>query len=197
MEADLKALRFTQKEAESAFDTWGFNCGPAAVAAICGLSLDELRPYLGDFEQKRYTNPTLMRQILKNVGASIIEFGRLNWRFEMQRTGRAPWPGYGLARVQWEGPWTVPGVPIAARYRQTHWVGACSLNPDDVGIWDVNCMNNGSGWVSLEEWTSILVPWLLKECHPRASGKWHLTHVIEIDHQQGVTANGAGRHEAA
>jgi hypothetical protein len=31
------------------------NCGPGAIAAICGLTLDDLRPHLGDFEQKRYT----------------------------------------------------------------------------------------------------------------------------------------------
>jgi len=83
-------LRFTEKDAIEAADEWGFNCGPAAVAAICGLSLPELRPQLVDFELKRYTNPTLMAQILKNVGARVVEFGRLNWRFEMERTGRKP-----------------------------------------------------------------------------------------------------------
>ena len=114
--------RFSIDEANAAGDRWGFNCGPAAVASICGLSLAELRPHLGDFELKRYTNPTLMSQILKNIGAKVIEFGRLNWRFEMERTGRTPWPRYGLARVQWEGPWTKEGVPMAARYRATHWV---------------------------------------------------------------------------
>jgi len=174
-------LNFDIEAAEVASDEWGFNCGPAAVAAICGLSLSELRPCLGDFEQKRYTNPTLMSQILRNVGAKVIEFGRLNWRFEMERAGRKPWPRYGLVRIQWEGPWTDAGVPIAARYRHTHWVGARYANKDNVGIWDINCLNNGTGWVGLSEWTTILVPWLLKECHPRANGKWHLTHVVEIE----------------
>lgn len=173
--------RFSMDEADAAADEWGLNCGPAAVASICGLSLDELRPQLGDFELKRYTNPTLMAQILKNIGAKVIEFGRLDWRFEMERTGRAPWPRYGLARVQWEGPWTKDGVPMAARYRATHWVGASYANRDNIGIWDVNCLNNGTGWVGLHEWTNTLVPWLLKELYPRASGKWHLTHVVEIE----------------
>jgi hypothetical protein len=174
-------LRFTEMDAIAAADEWGFNCGPAAVAAICGLSLSDLRPHLGDFESKRYTNPTLMAQILRNVGAKVVEFGRLNWRFEMKRTGRKPWPRYGLARVQWEGPWTKDGVPIAARYRHTHWVGTCYANQENIGIWDVNCLNNGTGWVGFEEWTNTLVPWLLKECHPRSDGKWHLTHTVEIE----------------
>jgi hypothetical protein len=174
-------LRFTEKEAHAAADEWGFNCGPAAVAAICGLSLSDLRPHLGDFELKRYTNPMLMALILRNVGARMIEFGRLNSRFEMERTGRKPWPRYGLARIQWEGPWTKEGVPIAARYRHTHWVGTSYVNQDNIGIWDVNCLNNGTGWVGLDEWTNIVVPWLLKECHSHADGKWHLTHPVEIE----------------
>jgi len=177
-------LRFTQTEAITASDEWGLNCGPAAVAAICGLSLPDLRPHLGDFEQKRYTNPTLMAQILRNVGAKVIEAKTLNWRLEMERTGRRPWPRYGLARVQWEGPWTKEGVPIAARYRHTHWVGSSCANQDNIGIWDVNCLGNGTGWVGLNEWTNILVPWLLQECHPRADGRWHLTHIVEIEPPQ-------------
>ena len=177
-------LLFTKKDANDAADEWGCNCGPTAVAAICGLSLADLRPHLEDFELKRYTNPTLMAQILRNIGAKVLEFGKLDWRFEMERTGRKPWPRYGLARIQWEGPWTNEGVPIAARYRHTHWIGISYANQNNIGIWDVNCLSNGTGWVGLEEWTNSLVPWLLKICHPRADGKWHLTHTVEIEAPQ-------------
>ena len=47
--------RFTAEAADRAYDEWGANCGPGAIAAICGLTLDELRPHMGDFEGKRYT----------------------------------------------------------------------------------------------------------------------------------------------
>jgi hypothetical protein len=161
-------VRFTHAEAESAADTWGMNCGPAAVAAICSLTLDELRPHLGDFEVKRYTNPTLMWSILNSIGAK--------WR--LVRPPRT-WPAYGLARVQWEGPWTAPGVPPRVAYRHTHWVGA-QQGRTDVGIFDVNAMNSG-GWIGLDDWVGLLVPWLLKEVAPKASGRWHLTHVVEIE----------------
>lgn len=171
--------RFTYDEAERASDEWGFNCGPAAVAAICGLTIAELRPHLGDFELKRYTNPSMMVGILHKLGVGYsFEFG-LNAKFEMQRTGRKPWPRFGLTRIQWEGPWTREGVPMAARYRHTHWIGVNSTNPDNVGIWDVNCLNNGTGWTSLENWTRIAVPAILAN-HPRANGKWHLTHTVEV-----------------
>src|SRR3546814_4460187 len=80
------------------------------------------------------------------------------------------WPEFGLVRVQWEGPWTAPGVPMAARYRQTHWIGTMLRADRQRGIWDVNCLANGGGWVSLSDWESVLVPWLLQECHPKANG---------------------------
>ena len=38
---------------------------------------------------------------------------------------------------------------------------------------------DASGWVSLEDWASQLVPWIVSEI-PRANGKWHITHSIEV-----------------
>src|SRR3546814_15629111 len=64
----MTELRFTAVEAAAAYDAWGCNCGPAAIAAVIGLTLDELRPELGDFEVKRYTNPTLMWEVLDRLG---------------------------------------------------------------------------------------------------------------------------------
>lgn len=177
------ALRFTLDDAQRAGDEWGFNCGPGAVAGVCGLSIEELRPHLGDFEKKGYTNPTLMWNILEELGLKFRKRGIAS------NVPVLDWPRFGLARVQWEGPWTAPGVPIRVRYRHTHWVGAMS-DPNDwttpgweePRIFDVNCMCVG-GWVSLSEWSRSVVPWLLGECVPKASGKWHLTHVVEINRE--------------
>lgn len=162
--------RFSAEDADRAYDDWGANCGPGAIAAICGMSLDELRPMMGDFERKGYTNPSLMWQVLNRLGV----------RWTLLRGKPLDWPNYGLVRVQWEGPWTQPGVPIRARYRYTHWVGAARAPSGSVGVFDINAISNGSGWTSLSDWSTILVPWLLNECVPRASGGWHLTHVVEI-----------------
>jgi len=62
------AVRFTLADADRAADLWGMNCGPGALAAVCGLTLDEVRPHMGDFESKGYTNPTLMFAALKSIG---------------------------------------------------------------------------------------------------------------------------------
>lgn len=173
--------RFTIDDAVRASDEWGCNCGPSAIAAITNLTLDEVRPHLGDFESKRYTNPTLMWAALDSVGQP--------WK----RVGRESWPRWGVVRVQWEGPWTKPGVPARAAYRHTHWVGACTLESGKVGIFDINALSNNSGWVSFAAWAEILVPWLLEEAVPRASGDWHITHVAEVAAHETAWGKAAGR----
>jgi hypothetical protein len=166
----IAAPRFSAEDADRAYDEWGANCGPGAIAAICGLTLDELRPHMGDFERKHYTNPTLMWAVLDSLKA--------DWVLVQPRPGF--WPEYGLCRVQWHGPWTEPGVPPRWAYRHTHWVGAATRPDGEVGIFDINAIGNGSGWSALRDWQRILVPQILKECVPRASGTWHLTHVVEV-----------------
>src|SRR5271169_3094343 len=96
----LIAPRFTLDDAQRAGDEWGANCGPAALAMVAGLSLDKVRPHMGDFERKGYTNPTLMLECLNRIGVKWMHKKPLEW------------PHFGLVRVQWEGPWTAPGVPI-------------------------------------------------------------------------------------
>lgn len=172
---------FSLADAERASDEWGANCGPGALAAIMGLTLDEVRPHMGGFESKGYTNPTLMFAALKSVGA---RYEGCAISPKVAHVGSIGWPSFGLARIQWEGPWTKPGVPIRGRYRQTHWVGAKRGSNGSIGIFDINCLSmttSGSGWTTLEAWRDIVVPFILKQCVPRADGKWHITHSIEVE----------------
>ena len=162
--------RFSHADAIRAADEWGANCGPGAIAVILGMTLDESRPHLGDFERRRYTNPGLMWSILDGLG--------IRWS-KILRPRR--WPAYGLARVQWEGPWTAPGVPPRVAYRHTHWVGVSTADDQNVGIFDINALGNGTGWVSLRHWVDVIVPWILEQCEPGADGGWDLTHGVEIE----------------
>ena len=52
-------------------------------------------------------------------------------------------------------------------------------DPHDVEIFDINAMCVG-GWIDLPQWSTQLVPWLLKQCEPKATGGWWLTHAVEI-----------------
>ncbi len=168
--SSIPPLPFTADDAERALIEWGANCGPGAVAAIAGVSLDELRPHLGDFERKRYTNPRLMWLVLRSIGLS---FKLVQPPIEL--------PRFGLARVQWHGPWMEPGVPPAAAYRHTHWIGACWSEVRRAwGVFDINCMESG-GWVGFMDWQQVIVPFLTQHHHPECNGRWSFTHVVEVE----------------
>jgi hypothetical protein len=177
MIAEPPPIRFSVDDADRAGDEWRFNCGPASLCAVLELTPAEVRPHMQDFEQKGYTNPTLMWAALRSLQAkwSTTTLGR-------RAPGSLSWPRFGLARIQWAGPWTAEGVPIKARYRQTHWIGSWWPNGRSINalrVFDVNAICCG-GWLPLAEWSKQLVPWLLRECVPRANGEWWKTHAVEI-----------------
>ena len=166
----IKPVRFSLDDAQSAAGGL-FNCGPAALCAVADLLPDEAVSHLRGFDRKGYTNPSMMQQALGELG---IKFERV---YECLGLGvaRSPiYPSFGLVRVQWAGPWTKPGVPVVARYRHTHWIAAS----DDMRF-DINAMCVG-GWLPRAEWETQLVPWLLKECEPKATGEWWPTHCWQI-----------------
>lgn len=177
------SVRFTIDDAIAAGKAWRFNCGPGALCAVLDKTPNEIRPLLGDFESKGYTNPTLMFDILKaqDVKHRLV--------FRSDNPGPLDtFPTLGLMRVQWGGPWTKPGVPMRVRYRETHWVAVRTmLHPlYPLQIFDINAICVG-GWIGWIEWANQLVPWLIKQCSPKASGEWWATHVIEISpHEAGA-----------
>lgn len=173
----INQLRFTLDDANNACDQWGFNCGPGALCAVLGKTPAEIRPRMRDFESKGYTNPTLMAAILRDLG---VQFRRTFETVREPTFDALKWPAFGLVRIQWAGPWTREGVPIRARYRATHWVGYRSGTGSDVDqVFDVNAICVG-GWLPFPEWAGELVPWLLKQCQPKANGKWWPTHCWDL-----------------
>jgi hypothetical protein len=184
-------IRFTYEEAAAADEESVFNCGPAALCAVIGLTIPQFYDLQSakEFVKKGYTNPTLMLSLLRDAQFRHLLKG---WKSESaaDRTDLA-WPSFGLARIQWGGPWMAPGVPIRARYRKTHWVG-CWREPEvrqgpfeGVHVFDVNALWQTRtvlgipGWLRLVEWARALVPQIL-DGEPRASGEWWLTDAIEV-----------------
>lgn len=161
---------FNEEDAHRAQEEWGANCGPGAAAAIVRMTLDGIRPHFAavDFEKKRYTNFPMMKAALTSIG--------IQWRKSFPE-----WPSYGLCRIQWEGPWTSPKAPPQLRLRHTHWIGAATTPDGNQAAFDINCINNGSGWVRRKDWEDLVVPWILQERDDRrATGTWHITHTLEV-----------------
>jgi uncharacterized protein (DUF433 family) len=121
--------RFTLADLERAAAEWSCSCGPTALAAICNLTLDEVRPHFPGF--RGWCNPTMMFEAL----ASLRRATGRRWSKKIVAVGwPEPWPRYGLVRIQWEGPWTEPGANPRWAYRHTHWVGVSPLQPAAVSI---------------------------------------------------------------
>lgn len=158
--------RFSKEELYAAADSWGCNCGPSSLAAMAQISLDEARLAINSFDAKRYTNPTMMNDALRSLEIEFKKIGPV-------------WPDWGLVRIQWEGPWTEPNVPHVARYRQTHWIGAALKDDGSRGIFDCNAMANGTGWSSFQDWSTVIVPHILRD-NKRAYGSWHVTHCLSF-----------------
>lgn len=172
-------LRMTFDQAEAAHQAFRFNCGPASLCAVLGMTPEEIRPHLLDFEQKGYMNPTLMADILHGLA---IPFRRVYACMHKLDNKSPTYPRFGLVRIQWGGPWTKPGVPIAARYRKTHWIATRPPPLEGLHypeVFDVNALGVG-GWLNFHEWSEEMVPWLLTQVLPQWDGLWWPTHCWEI-----------------
>lgn len=168
------ALRFDVDAAEAAYDAWKFSCGPAAICGLLSMTPAELRPHVGDFPQKGYTSPTMMYEMLRSLGARFaIRQGTTDGKHQ------PPWPSFGLARIQFGGPWCKPGVPMRVRYNYTHWVASwrASHDADRHFVYDIN--TTCAGWLGFFEWSHKVMPWLLEDVR-RADRTWWVTHALEV-----------------
>jgi hypothetical protein len=157
-------LRFTLEELMHAADTWGFNCGPSSLCALLGMTPEQVRPHLEPF--RGYMNPTAMHAALRSLK---ITYEASGWTQGLQ------FPKFGLALIQWGGPWMRPQVPIPARYKHTHWVASYRWR----GMTFIYDVNAPMIWFSKEDWVTELVPWLLEQVK-RSDGKWQISRSIEL-----------------
>lgn len=164
-------MKFDQRKMEAASDNWGCNCGPSALAAALGVTLDRSRELITRFDERRYTSPTMMKDALRNAGVSMKEKTRSR-RVEPDAFPEAL-PLRGLVRIQWTGPWTDPGANPRWAYRQTHWVASKLW---DQRWWIFDC--NG-GIRTYENWQEEIAP-ILAESVPRGYGGWFATHLWEV-----------------
>ena len=156
-------LRFNQEDAQWAFDEWGCNCGPSALAAALGMTLDEIRPHMGPFESRGYTNVTNMRKAIQSAGARIVRSGN-------------GWPpvGFGVVRIQWGGPWIMDGKPARWAACATHWVASFRTAGSHLYVFDVN-----GGLMSVDAWERDIVPRIVASIK-RADGRWFISHGWQV-----------------
>lgn len=159
----MPRLAFDSDDAQRAYDAWGCNCGPAALAFALGKTPDEVRPFLGPFEQRGYMNVTMMREAIPKAGGQIV------------RTYQS-WPvqGIGLVRIQWGGPWIINGRPARWAATNTHWVATWRSAGSWLYVFDIN-----GGLMLVDQWESEVASRIIASIK-RADGKWTISHSWEV-----------------
>lgn len=148
-------LLFTEADSDAANGEWQANCGPHSLAAALALDLPTARTLMPEFESKGYTNPTMMKAALDRAGINYVVTKGLKTLDLCE----------GISRVQWEGPWLKPGVPVGAAYYHTHWIAsACD---------QVLCTCTAIDWFPAVAWRKHLET--VCAGIPRCTG-WHITH---------------------
>lgn len=103
-------LKYTAEDSIRAESEWKATCGPHSIAAACGLTLDQVRPFISNY--KGWMSPMQMADTLRSLG-----------KFKSCKTPlKTSVLCNGINRIQWEGKWLDPGVPVRIAYFHTHWV---------------------------------------------------------------------------
>lgn len=172
---------FTKRDFEVANNQWGCNCGPSAIAAVLGLSLDEVGNLMKplQFHSKRFTNPTMARGTLRAAGVRIRE---LSLRDREQNV----FPRRGLVQIQWTGPWTREGANKRWAYMHTHWIAAWETMRESGYLGEMQIFTevfdcNVIDFVCpLNNWQLFVAPKLAASI-PRGDLGWFIKHSWEIE----------------
>jgi hypothetical protein len=130
----MKPPAFTAQESQQAHALWQANCGPHALAAACGKSLDDVHKVLPNF--RGWMSPYHLENALDQ-----LNFG---WQVEPNPFE----PKDGILRIQWHGPWLSHERHPREAWPHTHWV-ACQAGH----IHDIVFPDWVAQWIPLALWT--------------------------------------------
>ena len=164
---------YVPRDVDEAGAAWGANCGPAALAALLGREVAGVRELVQPF--KGYMTPTAMQAALDRAGAAWV-------KAKVAPGWRGNSGGRALVFIQFEGPWTRPGVPARAAYQHTHWIA--SAGPL---VYDVNFVPDR--WDTWAAWERTVFR-LLRAHDPRITG-WSVRTVLVV--RSGASTAAAAR----
>lgn len=141
-------------DTESAYEQWGANCGPCALAAALGRSVNSIRHMLPNFPTKGFVNSPDMKAALLTYGVGF----RATW-------GGA-WPARGLVLIQWGGH---ERKPPRAQFLHTHWIAV----EGDL-VFDVNA----DQLYPRATWDKVIR--VLSQQERWGDGTWFVKYVIEL-----------------
>lgn len=132
---------------DAAYEAWGANCGPCALAALLGQSVHAVRPFFPGFDRRPYVNVSHMKAALTAAQRPFRSIGPAR-------------PQFGLVFIQQGG---YAHQSVAMQYRHTHWIAV-----DGPLVFDVNA----PALVSWPEWDRVF-PRLMHEAG-RSNGTYRI-----------------------
>lgn len=157
-------ILFMPPDLNEAHKAWKCNCGPGSVAALLGLTCEQVRPHFPGHAERGYSNPSHLQNALRSLGCRVVS----TWK----RTPEAlALPRFGIVFVQFGGPWLREGVPAGWAYRATHFA---AVNGGQV--YDVN---QDPPWYPKSGWESDLLPWLASTIN-RCDGTFYIRAAFEV-----------------
>ena len=146
------------------------NCGPAAIAAACGLDLADVKRAVGSGKARRFKGHMGVHDITRALGELERPI-----RSTTSRPGEIEtWPreGIHIGMVQALGPWD--RNPEAAA-RRRHLVAVRWSNPypwksaNEYAIWRVYDVN-WNQWIPGNVWARLLMTPLCRKLWPESTG---------------------------
>lgn len=125
--AGVSGFPFSPVDMDLANEHFGAVCGHGALAAALGVPVLQVVTML----KRGWVNIPTMKEAIATA------------RKIARKHETIPAKGNGVAMVQWLGSWMEPGVPVAARCTQRHWIGLHGGM-----IWDANHQH----WMTPAEW---------------------------------------------
>jgi hypothetical protein len=130
---EAPTLLFSQKESSDAKEQWRGNCGPHALAAAAGISLERVKRAL-PFKFTGTMSPTQMAKAVEHLGIACIRTKSLRTQ-ELRN---------GVGYVQWTGRW-LSSTYNSEKYRYTHWIASRDG-------WVFDTMMSAFGWMKEDAW---------------------------------------------
>ncbi len=161
------SLPYTSQESAAAHAEWKASCGHHSIAAACNIPLNKVKEACPKLTG--WMSPTMVSQTLEKLGKCPRCYK------ENKTMNQPPDHIVAICRLQYEGRWMEPGVPMAARYKETHYVaivgGALVMDTTH----DTNILLPWERWKSwADEYTAT---------RPRKSTGWHFSGIwLPNDH---------------
>ena len=117
-------LPYTAAQAKAAHDDWNAMCGHYSIAAATDSPLEDIRT--AGVPLKGWMSPTMISNTLVALKIPLRRFLLKDEGFHDASyiLGLNNINSGSILRIQWEGSWMNPGVPIGAQYQRTHYI-AC------------------------------------------------------------------------